>query len=88
VGGGSSSVRAAAFAASRAVGVACDSGQDPLPDGIDPVAVASMSDNIPDGWRTAGPYRAQLVALGVVPWAEADTTWPTMTGKTVFRRSA
>lgn len=27
----------------------------PLPNGIDPVAVASMSDNIPDGWRTVGP---------------------------------
>ena len=28
----------------------------PLPDGIDPVAVASMSDNLPDGWRTVGPH--------------------------------
>ena len=27
----------------------------PLPAGIDPVAVASMSDNIPDAWRTVGP---------------------------------
>src|SRR5439155_3622826 len=27
-----------------------------LPTGIDPVAVASLSDNIPDGWRTVGPY--------------------------------
>ena len=35
----------------------------PLPEGIDPVAVASMSDNIPDGWRTVGPYRSQLAAL-------------------------
>ena len=35
----------------------------PLPTGIDPVAVASMSDNIPDGWRTVGPYREQLAAL-------------------------
>jgi threonine dehydrogenase-like Zn-dependent dehydrogenase len=26
-----------------------------LPEGIDPVAVASMSDNIPDAWRTVGP---------------------------------
>jgi threonine dehydrogenase-like Zn-dependent dehydrogenase len=34
-----------------------------LPDGVDPVAVASMSDNIPDGWRTVGPYRSQLAAL-------------------------
>lgn len=35
----------------------------PLPEGVDPVAVASMSDNIPDGWRTVGPYRNQLAAL-------------------------
>jgi threonine dehydrogenase-like Zn-dependent dehydrogenase len=27
----------------------------PLPAGIDPVSVASMSDNIPDAWRTIGP---------------------------------
>ena len=27
----------------------------PLPDGLDPVAVASASDNIPDAWRTVGP---------------------------------
>lgn len=34
-----------------------------LPDGVDPVAVASLSDNIPDGWRTVGPYRDDLAAL-------------------------
>ena len=28
----------------------------PLPDGIDPVAVASLSDNIPDAWRTVAPF--------------------------------
>jgi alcohol dehydrogenase len=28
----------------------------PLPDGVDPVAVASLSDNICDGWRTVGPF--------------------------------
>jgi alcohol dehydrogenase len=28
----------------------------PLPDAVDPVAVASLSDNICDGWRTVGPY--------------------------------
>jgi alcohol dehydrogenase len=28
----------------------------PLPEGVDPVAVASASDNIPDAWRTVGPY--------------------------------
>jgi threonine dehydrogenase-like Zn-dependent dehydrogenase len=27
-----------------------------LPDGLDPAAVASASDNIPDGWRTVAPY--------------------------------
>ncbi|KUI11986.1 alcohol dehydrogenase [Mycobacterium sp. GA-1285] len=35
----------------------------PMPEGTDPVAVASMSDNIPDGWRGVGPYRAELAAL-------------------------
>ncbi len=30
----------------------------PLPDGVDPVAVASASDNNPDGWRTVGPQLA------------------------------
>ena len=29
-----------------------------LPAGIDPLAVASASDNIPDGWRTVGPQLA------------------------------
>lgn len=27
-----------------------------LPDGVDPLAVASLSDNICDGWRTVAPY--------------------------------
>ena len=35
----------------------------PLPYGVDPVAIASMSDNLPDGWRTVGPYRSQLGGL-------------------------
>jgi threonine dehydrogenase-like Zn-dependent dehydrogenase len=35
----------------------------PLPDGVDPVTVASLSDNIPDGWRTVGPYRSELSSL-------------------------
>jgi threonine dehydrogenase-like Zn-dependent dehydrogenase len=30
-----------------------------LPAGIDPIAVASASDNIPDGWRTVGPQLAE-----------------------------
>jgi threonine dehydrogenase-like Zn-dependent dehydrogenase len=36
----------------------------PLPAGIDPLVVASASDNIPDGWRTVGP---QLAAEPGVP---------------------
>ena len=35
----------------------------PLPSGVDPVSIASMSDNIPDGWRTVGPYARELAAL-------------------------
>jgi threonine dehydrogenase-like Zn-dependent dehydrogenase len=35
----------------------------PLPGGVDPVSIASMSDNIPDGWRTVGPYRSHLSGL-------------------------
>jgi alcohol dehydrogenase len=30
-----------------------------LPDGVDPVAVASASDNIPDAWRTVAPQLAR-----------------------------
>ena len=33
---------------------------------VDPVAIASLSDNIPDGWRAVGPYRAELAALDPV----------------------
>ena len=35
----------------------------PVPATLDPVAIASVSDNIPDGWRTVGPYRADLTRL-------------------------
>jgi len=35
----------------------------PIPDTIDPIAIASLSDNIPDGWRAVGPYRGELTAL-------------------------
>ncbi|OBF27103.1 alcohol dehydrogenase [Mycobacterium sp. ACS1612] len=34
-----------------------------LPDGVDLVSVASLSDNIPDGWRAVGPYRSELDGL-------------------------
>jgi threonine dehydrogenase-like Zn-dependent dehydrogenase len=35
----------------------------PIPNSVDPVAIASLSDNIPDGWRAVGPYRSELDAL-------------------------
>lgn len=38
----------------------------PVPDAVDPTAIASLSDNIPDGWRAVGPYRAELAALDQV----------------------
>ncbi|OJZ71670.1 alcohol dehydrogenase [Mycobacterium paraffinicum] len=38
----------------------------PAPDGVDPVSIASLSDNIPDGWRTVGPFSAELAALDPV----------------------
>ncbi|MCK9896261.1 hypothetical protein [Frankia sp. AgB32] len=45
----------------------------PLPATLDPVAVASMSDNIPDGWRTVGPYAHELAALGAhVDYVDTD----------------
>jgi threonine dehydrogenase-like Zn-dependent dehydrogenase len=34
-----------------------------LPSGVDPVSIASMSDNIPDGWRAVGPYARELAGL-------------------------
>src|SRR6202000_2251180 len=35
----------------------------PIPDGVDPIAIASLSDNIPDGWRAVGPYAVDLAGL-------------------------
>ena len=35
----------------------------PVPEAVDPTAIASLSDNIPDGWRAVGPYRAELAGL-------------------------
>jgi threonine dehydrogenase-like Zn-dependent dehydrogenase len=35
----------------------------PVPDSIDPIAIASLSDNIPDGWRTVAPYGTELASL-------------------------
>ncbi|MEI6418140.1 MAG: alcohol dehydrogenase catalytic domain-containing protein [Sphingomonadales bacterium] len=38
----------------------------PLPDGLDPVAVASASDNIADGWRAVGPQLAARPGASVL----------------------
>ncbi|MGO9507953.1 MAG: zinc-dependent alcohol dehydrogenase [Mycobacterium sp.] len=38
----------------------------PVPESVDPVAIASLSDNIPDGWRTVAPYASELAALDEV----------------------
>ncbi len=35
----------------------------PVPQTVDPVAIASLSDNIPDAWRAIGPFRTELAAL-------------------------
>jgi threonine dehydrogenase-like Zn-dependent dehydrogenase len=34
-----------------------------IPQGVDLVSIASLSDNIVDAWRSIGPYRAELAAL-------------------------
>jgi threonine dehydrogenase-like Zn-dependent dehydrogenase len=34
-----------------------------IPDSVDPIAIASLSDNIPDAWRTVAPFKAQLAEL-------------------------
>jgi threonine dehydrogenase-like Zn-dependent dehydrogenase len=34
-----------------------------VPTDVQPSAIASLSDNIPDGWRAVGPYGAELAAL-------------------------
>lgn len=34
-----------------------------VPQALDVTAIASLSDNIPDGWRAVGPYRAELADL-------------------------
>ncbi len=38
----------------------------PLPDGIDPVVVASASDNLPDAWRAVGPQLAAFPGADVL----------------------
>jgi threonine dehydrogenase-like Zn-dependent dehydrogenase len=34
-----------------------------VPDNVDPIAIASLSDNIPDAWRAVGPFREDLAKL-------------------------
>jgi threonine dehydrogenase-like Zn-dependent dehydrogenase len=34
-----------------------------VPDAVDAISIASLSDNIPDGWRAIGPYRDELARL-------------------------
>src|ERR1700753_2159951 len=40
---------------------------DTMPTGVpesgDAISIASLSDNIPDGWRTVGPYASELAGL-------------------------
>jgi threonine dehydrogenase-like Zn-dependent dehydrogenase len=38
----------------------------PIPAIVDPVAIASLSDNIPDGWRAVAPYATELANLNQV----------------------
>lgn len=38
----------------------------PVPDGVDSGAIASLSDNIPDGWRTVAPFADELAAVDAV----------------------
>jgi alcohol dehydrogenase len=38
----------------------------PVPDGVDPVSIASASDNIADGWRCVGPQLAEEPAAEVL----------------------
>jgi threonine dehydrogenase-like Zn-dependent dehydrogenase len=35
----------------------------PITQSVDPVAIASLSDNIADAWRAIGPFRSELAAL-------------------------
>jgi alcohol dehydrogenase len=45
----------------------------PVPEGIEPEAVASLSDNIPDGWRTVGPQLSETPGAPVLVCAGAAT---------------
>ena len=44
-----------------------------IPDGVEPASVASLSDNIPDGWRTVAPQLAERPGAPVLICAGAAT---------------
>src|SRR5580693_8509859 len=35
----------------------------PFPDAVEPISIASLSDNIPDAWRAVGPFTGELAGL-------------------------
>jgi threonine dehydrogenase-like Zn-dependent dehydrogenase len=37
-----------------------------VPEAIEPISIASLSDNIPDGWRAVGPFEHELARLDPV----------------------
>ncbi|MGA3253098.1 MAG: alcohol dehydrogenase catalytic domain-containing protein [Mycobacterium sp.] len=37
-----------------------------VPDAVDAISIASLSDNIPDGWRAVGPFEEELARLDPV----------------------
>jgi threonine dehydrogenase-like Zn-dependent dehydrogenase len=45
----------------------------PVPDGVEPARIASLSDNIPDGWRTVGPHLADEPGATVLVCAGAGS---------------
>ena len=38
----------------------------PVPAGVAPEAIASLSDNLPDAWRTVAPHLAEMPAADVL----------------------
>jgi threonine dehydrogenase-like Zn-dependent dehydrogenase len=38
----------------------------PVPEAVEPISIASLSDNIPDGWRAVGPFEQELARLDPV----------------------
>jgi threonine dehydrogenase-like Zn-dependent dehydrogenase len=54
------------FMADRVLVPYADAMLIPIPESVDPIAIASLSDNIPDAWRTVAPYAAELAGLDEV----------------------